>query len=183
MGCGRGGGRWRKVGEGLRETKGVRGARNSVQSNLTMPDVAQFFFFFLKKKLLWVSFPKWKCRDRKMSFGCHGNRSWLGPARAAAGAGLVARNLAPWQRGLPAGDKTTTGFSRKEKEERGQKRRERLCLQTPQPINSADIWRATEWGGGGCACVCGCAVHVSSQATKMRSKINPVPEKGRLRKS
>lgn len=49
MGCGRGGGRWRKVGEGLRETKGVGGARNSVQSKLTMPDVAQFFFFFLKK--------------------------------------------------------------------------------------------------------------------------------------
>ena len=32
-------------------------------------------------------------------------------------------------------------------------------------------------GGGVCACVCGCAECVSSQATKRRSKINPMPEK------
>ena len=36
------------MGEGLHETKGVGGARNSVQSKLTMPDVALFFFFLLK---------------------------------------------------------------------------------------------------------------------------------------
>ena len=93
------------MGEGLHETKGVGGARNSVQSKLTMPDVALFFFFFSFKKLLWASFPKWKCRDGKMSFGCHGNRSWLGPGAAAAGAELVAGNLAPRRRGFrPGGD-------------------------------------------------------------------------------
>ena len=36
------------MGEGLRETRGVGGARNSVQSKLTMPDVARFFFSFKK---------------------------------------------------------------------------------------------------------------------------------------
>lgn len=72
--------------------QGVGGARNSVESKLIMPDVAQFFFSF--KRLLWVSFPKWNCRDGKMSFSCYGNRSWLEPAGAAAGVEQVARNLA-----------------------------------------------------------------------------------------
>lgn len=43
-----------------------------------------------------------------MCFGCHGNGngSWLGHAVAAAGVEQAAWELALWQRGLPAVDKT-----------------------------------------------------------------------------
>lgn len=70
-----------------------------------------------------------------MCFGCHGNGngSWLGLAVAAAGVEQAAWELALWQRGLPAADKTAGLPGRRRWE------RKKTLPQTPELMNSAGI--------------------------------------------
>ena len=113
---------------------------------------------------------KVEMQDGKMSFSCYGNRSWLGPAGAAAGV-----ERWPGDRGgfrlATRQQQALSGRRRKGRKE--ERKGGRLCLQTLQPMNSADIWSDTEL----CVCVCVC---VSPQAKKKKSsKINPMPAKER----